>query len=324
MIYGLLGYHHPSTTYNLGDYIQSLAAKQFLPSVDRLINREELGAYSGDPIAMILNGWFTHNHQNWIPSKTIQPLFTSFHINSSAAAGILSHTGIAYLKEHQPIGCRDHHTRDLLQSVGIEAYFSGCLTLTLDSYRGNPSERTEEIYLVDPFFSLPTLASCFSSPRSLVRHILQGDLPRLGLGQRLLDRIFPATFLASSRVLHHVLPAAKTTQEDRFTLAETYLSRYAKARLVITSRIHAALPCLALGTPVIFLNYFPSEVDHCRFDGLIDLFHRIDIHPDGGYEATFDLQALLQRGIVPENPTTHEAWAESLKTTCRAFISSVA
>jgi hypothetical protein len=32
------------------------------------------------------------------------------------------------------------------------------------------------------------------------------------------------------------------------------LNRYATARLVITSRLHAALPCIAFGTPVVLLT----------------------------------------------------------------------
>ena len=40
MKYGLLTYRKNES--NIGDYIQSLAAKRFLPKVDVLVNREEL------------------------------------------------------------------------------------------------------------------------------------------------------------------------------------------------------------------------------------------------------------------------------------------
>jgi len=38
---------------------------------------------------------------------------------------------------------------------------------------------------------------------------------------------------------------------EQLTLAREILSRYQRAQLVITSRLHVALPCLAFGTPVI-------------------------------------------------------------------------
>ena len=43
--------------------------------------------------------------------------------------------------------------------------------------------------------------------------------------------------------------------------------------MVITSRIHCALPCVSMGVPVIFLDYkFDSKSDRSRFDGILDFF----------------------------------------------------
>jgi len=42
-------------------------------------------------------------------------------------------------------------------------------------------------------------------------------------------------------------------------MAETILKEYASASLVITSRLHSALPCLAIGTPVIFVPKNPHD-----------------------------------------------------------------
>lgn len=46
--------------------------------------------------------------------------------------------------------------------------------------------------------------------------------------------------------------------------AEELIKRYSKARLVVTSRLHCALPCVALGTPVIFV---PKDKNDIRFKG---------------------------------------------------------
>lgn len=117
---------------NIGDYIQALAAARFFPGKhDGFIQREKLKEYDGEECKVIMNGWYMHNPVQWPPSGRIHPLFVAFHINATAAEELMSDESVSYLKRHQPIGCRDYFTRDLLLSKGIEAYFSGCLTLTL-------------------------------------------------------------------------------------------------------------------------------------------------------------------------------------------------
>ena len=90
MRYGLLTYEENKRFFNVGDTVQSLAAKQFLPRVDTLINREKLGEYEGEKTKLIMNGWFTHNIHHWVPNDNIDPLFVSFHINNTAAPAMLS------------------------------------------------------------------------------------------------------------------------------------------------------------------------------------------------------------------------------------------
>ena len=62
-------------------------------------------------------------------------------------------------------------------------------------------------------------------------------------------------------------------QEDRFHVAEVLLGVYSKAHCVITSRLHCALPSLAMRTPVLLLDF---AQDQYRFDGLRDLLHHAD------------------------------------------------
>src|SRR5689334_8740930 len=123
--YGLLTYL-ASPEYNAGDYIQSLAAAQFLPRIDKYVNREKLHEYKGTPLKMILNGWFMHRPGNWPPSKDIDALLLSFHLNSQAK-GMLTPEGIEWFQKQGPVGCRDEYTRDVLNAAGIKTYISGCL-----------------------------------------------------------------------------------------------------------------------------------------------------------------------------------------------------
>ena len=79
-------------------------------------------------------GWFMHPifgqsfglpmHQN------LRPIIVSFHCNNP---GLLSTAGIEYLRTYGPIGCRDWTTVDLLLSLDIPAFFSGCLTTTVST-----------------------------------------------------------------------------------------------------------------------------------------------------------------------------------------------
>jgi len=56
--------------------------------------------------------------------------------------------------------------------------------------------------------------------------------------------------------------------ENRIKIAEELLKIYSKAHLVITSRLHGTLPCLALGTPVILIVSKKCDI---RYEGLKEL-----------------------------------------------------
>src|SRR5690348_17009501 len=85
--FGLLRYEE---SYNLGDEIQSIAASQYLPQVDFLVDRNTgqqtnvSHSYIGTPIdknKTIYSGWFDGQYCHFPPPTNIDPLFVSFHIN---------------------------------------------------------------------------------------------------------------------------------------------------------------------------------------------------------------------------------------------------
>jgi len=321
MKYGLLTYAENKRTFNIGDNIQSLAAKQFLPKVDGLLNREKLSAYSGDPIKLIMNGWFTHNIQNWVPSENINPLFVSFHINNTSAPFMLSEKGIAYLKKHEPIGCRDQYTVDTLLEKGIEAYFTGCLTLTLDTYKVPDSERGDAIYIVDPLNGYTNYKKVTYDYKRFLRSIQHGTIFQLGKRKKHLDKFLDKNLQKDAIHINHEPPARKYTEAEKFAMAEDLLNKYARAKLVITSRIHCALPCLAIGTPVIFINGFDNFDDSCRFEGILDLFNRIDVDSKtGNFTTNFSLEGKINESTRVKNLEKHHILAEPLKAMCKDFI----
>lgn len=320
MKYGLLTYTEQGRRFNIGDYVQSLAARQFLPRVDALINREEMAVYDGDPIKIILNGWFTHNVVNWVPSEKIHPLFISFHVNSSAAPYILSRRALEYLKRFEPIGCRDQYTVQLLEQKGIGAYFSGCLTLTLDTYTVSQTEISDECIIVDLLYNYPRVSSLLEDWKALARGFISGDVLDIGKRSRFIKKMLTPALLAKARFETQLLPAGRYTDEQKFAAADGLLKFYARARLVITSRIHCALPCLAIGTPVIFINGFDSIIDICRFQGIINLFNTVDVDRRGNYKANFELPGRIDLNTKVRNPTGGKVVAEHLREKCKAFI----
>lgn len=57
---------------------------------------------------------------------------------------------------------------------GVNAYLSGCLTLTLDSYKIPDNERNDKIYIVDPIFNLMSVRDGFTTLRMAASYIRRG------------------------------------------------------------------------------------------------------------------------------------------------------
>lgn len=146
---------------NVGDYVQSIAAKSFVGdgTHSQIIyhSRDELREYTGHEAKIIMNGWFTYKPDNFPPSSSLQPLFVSFHLNSSFIGDLLSRGDVIdYLKGHEPIGCRDTKTVELLQARGINAFYYGCLTLTVVRTNKFAIQKTRsKVILVAPLSYMP-------------------------------------------------------------------------------------------------------------------------------------------------------------------------
>jgi hypothetical protein len=318
--YGLMACSRPLT--NIGDFVQAIAARQFLPHVDKYIDREELNTYSGDDLKMIMNGWYMHNAKNWPPSVNIDPLYVSMHINASVAEGMTTEKSIEHFIVNQPIGCRDKTTERLLKSKGVDAYFSGCLTLTL----GKTYKRekvTDDIYIVDPLFHYWSLKSMLKNPRKLLSRLTKGRFTEFILKRNILKNNFSNEILDSAQMINQMMPL--TSVDDSFIIADEYLKKLCNAKLVITSRIHCALPCIAMGTPVVFLNGGFEGYNNqftSRFEGLIDFFNRIDIDTKRNITRNFDLKGKISLDNLPVNKELYKSFSEELAKKCNDFVAS--
>lgn len=337
MKYKLLSVFYPEQDQsNIGDYIQALAAAQFLPQIDGFINREALKDYCGEESKMIMNGWFMHDASEWPPSEQIEPLFVSFHINSSVSEQLLCPEKIAYLKKHEPIGCRDTQTQEKLQSKGIEAYFSGCMTLTLGLKYHSPQKK-DKIYFVDPYYITHwNVKMFFKNAKDLLCnysaiHKISKKYPDTKKGLRKMmilttfyreyRKLFSKETLVNAEYIsqqNSYYRDTLTSDSERLKEAEQLVKKYAEARFVVTSRIHCALPCLGLGTPVLFTeDGQQAEISACRFGGLKDLFNVVEWEHDHlvlRFEHTGSVLNIQNKDI-------YKPFAEKLIDRCSKWIS---
>lgn len=304
---------------NLGDYVQSTAAKQFLPYVNKYVTREGMHLYSGEHIKMIMNAWYMANPENFPPSKDIEPLYVSVHLNSSIVDKIFRPEVIEHFKNNQPIGCRDNHTRDLLRQKGIDAYYSGCMTLTL-GYTYKREKISDEVIFTDIMHDSLSIKQLIKQPLRLGKRILNGRIKELSVKNNIMRKYFDEDILSNAVYFDQMVPYIDA--DTGFKMADEYLKRLASAKLVVTSRIHTALPCLAIGTPVIFVNGgFKTKVDNCRFDGLFDFFNRIDIDSAGNSSTNFSFVGnKITRMTELKNKDLHVPFANELIEKCKEFV----
>lgn len=143
-------------------------------------------------------------------------------------------------------------------------------------------------------------------------------------------KLFSDKVLLDAHYVTHSVPREIIpTQEICFSYTKKLLKEYASAQLVITSRIHCALPCLALQTPVIFIN--STSIDEIRssgrFEGLLNLFHVMDLEADSlnpdSYLAT-KFSPNNRRNTIPlvKNKSDYIEIRRGLIKTCRQFMSN--
>jgi hypothetical protein len=213
---------------NLGDPLQMYAIDALyeymgVPKSEIVyIDSCDMGSYNGEYLILpIYNdyAWKEHGNGECSFSSKIIPVFISVY---SASAEGLSHLE-KVLRVYAPIGCRDERTVRAVRELEIPAYLSGCVTAGLEKRPANPA--VEKIFLAD-------------IPDSLKSHI-------------------PKDILRYSETISHSMPFRKPVMEredaKQYSLeALKLLSRYRdEATMVISSRLHAIAPCVAMGIPVI-------------------------------------------------------------------------
>lgn len=257
------------TTNNIGDHIQIIAAQNLLSSIgvetgDNYIDRDNELATSDvlretrKNVIMVMNGWFKRNCKQWPPAKNIVPIFVGLHLRVNKCPELLSKKSIRYFKRHAPIGCRDEYTCSLLSSKGVNAYISNCLSLTFPAREPGLSQ-AEKVFIV-------------SRDDEILSH-LPNRITNIAM--------FKSHYTDTSDFASN-MNAAKNA-------LELYRSQ---AGLVITTLLHCALPCIAMGIPVVVFypvdNTGRRKSDEERFSSLARMTRVYDVNeiPDVDWNPT--------------------------------------
>ena len=127
---------------NIGDNIQLIAIdeiykKMGIPSSDIIyINKNDLATYNGEPVILPISmAIVDYTEKGWANrfSDKIYPVF----LGITMAKDFLCPEEVDFFKKYEPVGCRDERTLDTLKKYGINAYLSGCITLSFDERQKN-------------------------------------------------------------------------------------------------------------------------------------------------------------------------------------------
>ena len=303
-MYGLMSYEY---TINIGNEIQSIASRRFLPEIDYYIDHEKLNEFNdADNVKMIMNGFFLDCLESWPPSENIDPLLISMHFSpkNKIRKVILSKDSKDYLNEYGPVGCRDIHSAEFLNENGIEAYFSGCLTLTLDSGNKNNFDEEIEDYIVVNTDNPHKVRSFLKDKTDKKIYLINQDLPP-SYDKAFLHQIPKSLYNFTSYY----------SSAEKFFMAENLLRLYENASCVVTDRLHCALPSLALKTPVILLN---SRAKQERFNGLNDLILTMPDFKE--YQSNY---SIFDVNDPPENSDEYLKIRKDLIKRCKKFTGHI-
>jgi len=253
---------------NLGDWIQRIVIEDLLKDMEYKgeichISRDEIDTYKSDEyIFLVYNGFsditkYLHTYFPVLPpTKYIIPIYISFSLHNLIWPDSL----YKHFKSYEPIGCMDEETLVNMRNHGIKAYLSGCVTALFPRRPNQPD--SPKVLLID-------------TPKSLEPYI-------------------PNEYKGHIEYMTHTHRITRTTgdnamqdieAEEVFNKTKAALEYYKNnATLIVTSKLHAASTCMAMGIPVILV----SE----QFDGkyawidkflplyTIDRFADIDWHPE--------------------------------------------
>lgn len=225
-------YQNPKyARFNIGDYLQTKVIRNLYKEVFDIDEEEiveiginELKEYSAngaDKVLLPLHLGISYSQiERIFPlSGDIIPVWWGITMNIDIFRE--NKELVKVFKYYEPIAVRDEKTKEIMLKYGIESYVVGCITLTMNR-RKNSGRKT---YFVD-------------IPSELEKYI-------------------PQEIRQDSEYLTHEIQIERYPIDDveYKRLADKSMEYYKiyeeNAALIVTSRLHAAVPALAMGIPVI-------------------------------------------------------------------------
>lgn len=240
MKYGVLSYERKALSLNgrdsqnMGDWVQTMAMEELLREIgitDYLfVSRNDAARYDGEEVRLIVNGYHSlfprigYKTDTFPLASKIEPIFLSMHFHDRCIPESIKKQWILY----GPVGCRDEETCENLVKNGVPAYLSGCVTALLPKRKPDPVRQTKVI-VVDVAEELLAYIPKYLREKAEYR-----------------TQLFPLERVSGSPIM--------TAEESvkSYERAKELLKYYRdNAALIITSRLHVASPCMAMGIPVI-------------------------------------------------------------------------
>lgn len=224
---------------------------------------------------MLAFGWYMHpnfgSFYDFPFNENINPIFISFHINRM---DMLNDEAVAYLKRHEPIGCRDWTTVYILQEKGISAFFSGCMTTTVGQLYNKKSNAS------------------ISSEKKVA--VVEAKTPG-GLTAQSITEFSQAD-----------VSVRDTDLVNSLSYVDSLLKEYLTFDEIVTHRLHCYLPCRSLGLDVKFVPKNESDV---RFEGLLHLNeHDFSSIREGIKHKVSEIFKLIFSGV--ERDSVYTKWQE--------------
>lgn len=228
---------------NSGDETQSYPGIQFLPHVDELIDRRLLASVNNQTrMRIFLNAWYGDADISFPPALSLDPFLFGMHFSGVFVEKLNDPNVIDYFTSYgSPIGARDTTTLHRLQIRNIPVYFSGCPTLLMQRLLPPGASPMDAIVVSDVY-------------NDILHSIVPVDLRK---------KVIRFSQYVNRSIGFH----------GKFDDSFRYLTLISRAKVVITSRIHTALPAVGMGIPVIFVNtkVLPGGGGN-RTDGLLQFF----------------------------------------------------
>ena len=176
-------------------------------------------------------------------------------------------------------------SRDKLSEIGVDAYFSGCITMTLPKM---PERENKGEYI------------CLVDLEKKVREKLQPILEAQGIEVKV--------------ITHNRKRDSEMSWEERCEMVKEMLTVYQNARCVVTKRLHCSLPCLAMEVPVFIIKEMEDDI---RFDPYYDFFYRTTVTKFMKDEYEYDFLN------PPPNKGLHKPYRDELIKVCEDFVNEV-